>query len=82
MICAVAALSLLTRRRWSEHLLFGIAIYAGVTWLASVAATPWSYWRDHSPLHSALSLVPGLVWSALWLGTYLTVRTHFRRLPP
>ncbi len=80
--CVVAAISLLTRREWSKHFLFGAALFVCVTWLTGVATTPWRYWREHSLLNSSLSLVPGLLWSGVWLGTYLAVRTHPERSVP
>lgn len=58
--------------------MFGIAVTYSVQWPVTVAAIAWTRWPyPDDAFESALSLVPGLLWLAFWIGMYLLVRAQF-----
>jgi len=81
-VCLVISASLFLRLRWSEHALFGIAIYVAVSWLSLVVVAVIQGFPYHDLLSSTVSLIPGLLWSGFWVGMWFLVRANFTQGTP
>src|SRR5262249_39013445 len=70
-LCLVVSAGLFLRQKWSQHLIFGIAVSYCITWPVTVAAIAWTRWPyPDDAVASVLSLVPGLIWLGFWIGMY------------
>jgi hypothetical protein len=83
-ICLVVIVGLLLRRRWSEHLLFGVALAAGISWTTAIGVLVWRQgFPESEPLLSiVISLVPGVAMVGFWTVMFLLVRAQFQLLKP
>ena len=71
------AIGLFFERKWTEHALFGVAIYVPLAWVLTVAYQH-EGWKNYTLSQLAIGLIPGVLFSGFWIVVWLLVRNYFR----
>lgn len=79
-VAVVTSIGLLLRKRWAPYLWHTIAFVAAATWLVEVAKNAESELPYDDALHSAVSLIPGLLLLAICAGGSFVIERYFRKM--
>jgi hypothetical protein len=77
-ISIIIAAGLLLRRRWTEHLIFGLMVLGAVSYLCGTAIFTIKGWPHSDLLFTFLSLMPGLLYCGFWIAMWQLTKMYFR----